>query len=156
MKKSLMKNLKTSISEVMETMFFISVNIKETSSIEDSGILKIDDIKICLLNFKGTISGIFLLYVPESFLKIMVINFLGIDEEKIENEHITGVIKESINIIAGNMFSKLDKSNEIQIDIPELLNNETLPKQISNNKNKECFVIESNEGIAVMSFLMDN
>ncbi|MCP4355808.1 MAG: chemotaxis protein CheX [Proteobacteria bacterium] len=113
-----MKAMKDSISEVLETMFYLSIEINEEIQKETIEVL---DSNSCKLSFKGPFTGYFYTSCPEALLRKMTINFLGVDEEEITNSHMQEMVKEMANIVAGNMFCKLDVNSEYKLGIPETI-----------------------------------
>jgi CheY-specific phosphatase CheX len=51
----------------------------------------------------------------------MATNFMGLEEDEIETEHLHGTIKEVSNMIAGNTFSHYDDQAVFNLEIPEIV-----------------------------------
>ncbi len=157
-----MKNLKAammaSISEVLETMFFMSVDfdmhktIKKNIDIFQNGITM-----VCRLDFAGPFSGCFLLIIPEKLLADMSQNFMGMEQIKIKQQHLEGTIKELTNMIAGNTFSTLNDQIEFTLSIPELIDTRTLTSNYMGNHEKGVEIITETTGgfLAVKIILHD-
>jgi CheY-specific phosphatase CheX len=122
MKKALKTAMMTSISEVLETMFFMTIEPSEVAewadSVEDASEKKHFASRI---KFSGPLSGFFVLSIPESILSTMAEMFMGVDAAEVTETHCTGIISEAINMIAGNTFSKLDDQAVFNLDIPSLV-----------------------------------
>ncbi|WP_186441099.1 chemotaxis protein CheX [Desulfamplus magnetovallimortis] len=116
----LIVEMTTSISEVMETMFYIPVEPQEISAIKECGFLDADEIEACRITFSGTFSGKMYLLVPEQLLSIMTENFTGEQLHQLTEEHRIGTIKEALNMIAGNTFSKIAPNTSFGLDVPEI------------------------------------
>ena len=123
MMKILRAQIMISISEVMETMFYLPVEQRENETIESSGLLGINNLKTCSITFSGDFSGSLYLLMPESLLKIMAENFLGEESHNLMENHLSGTMKETLNMIAGNTFSKLNPDTSFGLSVPEMLDN---------------------------------
>jgi len=128
MKEALKTAMMTSISEVLETMFFMAIEPGEVDEWADA----VDNMAgekhfASRINFTGPLSGYFVLSIPETILSSMAEMFMGIEAEEISETHSTGIISEAINMIAGNTFSKLDDQAVFHLDIPALVDPATLP-----------------------------
>ncbi|MEA1969224.1 MAG: chemotaxis protein CheX [Thermodesulfobacteriota bacterium] len=113
--------MKTSISEVMETMFYLPVEFKEESTLSQS---KLDENKpnmICQLEFSGDFSGYVTLLIPEDLLFEMTENFMGESLEHLENEHVEGTLTETLNMICGNALSRVDSKVPFELKIPKVI-----------------------------------
>ena len=120
MKEALKAAMTTSISEVLETMFFMT--IEATEDMEWTDLTDSNDgekLFVSKINFQGPLSGSFFLMVPESILSAMTEMFMGMETGEVAETHLTGTISEAINMIAGNTFSKLDDQTVFNLEIPE-------------------------------------
>jgi CheY-specific phosphatase CheX len=146
-----MQNLKTammtSISEVLETMFFMSLDFDIHATLENSNILQNDLSMACRLEFAGPFSGCLLIIVPKNLLSLMTESFTGLEQDKITAQHTEGTIKELANMIAGNTFSTLDNQIEFKLAIPELIDTRTISDQylITNERDVEI-ITETTDG----------
>ena len=142
MKNSLMRAMKNSISEVLEKMFYLSIEIDE-----DTDSYQIDenvDYHSSKLSFKGPFSGTFHSTCPENLLKIMTVNFLGVDDTEVTQTHMIEVVKEMGNIIVGNIFSNYDANIEFQLGIPEIVT-EKISFADENDENNINLIVEALE-----------
>ncbi len=117
--KDLMTQMMNAISEVMETMFFLPLEPVEGENVND--LLKADDLVLCGIGFKGTFSGSMYLLLRRPTLLEMTENFMGEDQDVLTQEHLEGTLKETLNMIAGNTFSKLDSHSSFALSLPEIL-----------------------------------
>ncbi|MCP4670032.1 MAG: chemotaxis protein CheX [Desulfobacula sp.] len=119
--KTLMTAMMTSISEVMETMFFLPVEFgKETKAINE----KMQQYKpdmACQLKFSGDVSGNITLLIPESLLGEMAENFMGTPKEELTSEHISGTLTEILNMVCGNALGKVESKVPFELDIPKMI-----------------------------------
>jgi CheY-specific phosphatase CheX len=125
MKEALKTAMATSISEVLETMFFMTIDLNETVTpeimLQDSGPPPF----ISRIGFHGKLSGFFLLIVPENILRAMTETFMGLETDAVTETHLRGTVQEAINMIAGNTFSNMDDQAVFDLDIPELIDLKT-------------------------------
>ena len=112
-RKALIRAMKNSISEVLETMFFLPVDFSDTVNAEEI------QMSVTKLDFSGPFSGSFVLFIPEEFAVSLTANFLGKDKEKVSEDNVIETSKEVINMIAGSTFANLDDQAVFDLDIPE-------------------------------------
>ena len=118
-KKALIWAMKNSISEVLETMFFLPVDVSDTDLTKIPCHLENDQISVTKLNFSGPFSGSFVLFIPDEFAVSLTADFLGKDVENVSQENVIETSKEIINMIAGNTFAILDDQAVFDLNIPE-------------------------------------
>jgi len=113
--------MKTSISEVMETMFFLPVEFGQTIVLSRAG-LDVQDTMACKLAFSGDISGQVILAAPESLVLEMAENFMGEPRDQLTREHLTGTLQEMLNMVCGNALRNTQASTPFELGIPEIIN----------------------------------
>ena len=86
-KKALIWAMKNSISEVLETMFFLPVDVSDTDLTKIPCHLENDQISVTKLNFSGPFSGSFVLFIPDEFAVSLTADFLGKDVENVKRDH---------------------------------------------------------------------
>jgi CheY-specific phosphatase CheX len=118
-KEKLMTAMQTSISEVLETMFFLPVDFLGPSESPCKG-LNDETVVAAKLGFDGPASGIFRLLVPENLARLISADFLGIDPAEMTAEDVAGTVKEMINMLAGNTFSIYDADTVFDLMVPEM------------------------------------
>ncbi len=118
--KALMAQMMISISEVMETMFYLPVEQRDIESIETSGFLDAEEIQACKITFAGSFSGRIYLLLPAPLLLIMTENFMGESPEHLTAEYLSGTLQETLNMLAGNTFSKIDPTSSFSLGVPEI------------------------------------
>jgi len=140
MEKNLMTAMKTSISNVLETMFFLPLEFLE-KAVEAEAFLNAgkNEMLVVKLNYKGPFAGCFVLFIPGGLARSFAVDFLGTDDESISMDQVGEVAKEIVNMIAGGTFSHYDDSAVFQLDIPETV---SFKKVIKNDSGaqKEIFV----------------
>lgn len=120
-KEALRAAIKRSISEVLETMFFLPLEFPEGQGKEMPGKEGNGNLLVTKLNFRGPFSGAFLFFIPEELTLSLTASFLGEEEAKVSRAHVTDMAKEIVNMIAGNTFSILDNKAIFDLGIPEIL-----------------------------------
>lgn len=100
------------ISEVLETMFFVSVDVADWNppsnvSYRDSGIQ--------IHNHARTIDVRFRL--AGDFARMAAANFLGLDEEEVQEEDLADVMRELANMVGGDFLGRL-REDGLQLGIP--------------------------------------
>lgn len=156
-----MKNLKAammaSISEVLETMFFMSIDFDTHKTIKNIDNIQNGITMVCRLDFTGPFKGYFLLIIPENLLADMSQNFMGMERIEIKQQHLEGTLKELTNMIAGNTFSTLNDQIEFSLSIPKLIDFQTLSSKYLGNTEKGIEIITETTGgfLAVKIILHD-
>jgi len=105
--------MKAVISELLETMFFLSVDFEPETfttdfSLESSVNLarELQKIQINLL-------------MTESFARVAAANFLGVDESEVTSYDIEDVVKEIANMIGGSFMTMLE-NGDWRLGIPSM------------------------------------
>jgi CheY-specific phosphatase CheX len=148
MKEALKTAMMTSTSEVLETMFFMSIEATEVNQwagmdVDVSG----EKHYASRINFSGPLSGFFILTVPQDILSAMTEMFMGMEATDVTEKHLSGTISEAINMIAGNTFSILDDQAVFNLEIPELLDAQSLPGTAGQTENETIYLrIETPSG----------
>lgn len=145
--KELKSAMTASISEVLETMFYMPLEFEDYTVQERKALLEAPDLRLCKLTFTGKISGYFLMAIRDSLLVTMARDFMGEDKENITRQHTDGIIKEALNMVAGHMFSNMDKTNEYNLGIPELMEDKSVQAMFSECPSDYLVVAESIEGV---------
>ena len=121
-KKDLMAAMRNSISEVLETMFFLPIDssdIVDTAAFDDA---VEEDMELVEVRFSGMFSGSFLLVIPDELALFLTASFLGSIEEQVLPIHILETKKEMANMIAGNTFTHFNDLIEFDLCIPTVVN----------------------------------
>lgn len=143
MKKILMTAMTTSISEVMETMFFMPVEIGPETILKDSGI-DLNSALACRLKFTGDVDGSINLISPQPLAAELASNFLGESQDELSMEQQFGTLSEMLNMVCGNALKK------VKCQVPYTL---YLPENIAGSDldgNAECTLIETMESNMAM------
>ncbi len=126
--KKILTAMKTSISEVMETMFFLPVEFVEEDSSRPIKALKGKQGKACRLDFSGDCSGSVFLLVPRQLLLEMAENFMGESGESMGEEILDGTLTEAVNMMAGNALRKVNAKIPFELSIPKLVPGTEFPE----------------------------
>ena len=156
MKKNLKTAMMASISNVLETMFFMPLEFDEQVDLEAVGLLGEGKTKVCRLNFKGRFSGYFILFVPEGLLFTFTENFMGMEKDEITKDHINGTLKELLNMVAGDTFTNFDDTLDFQLGIPEQIVFDSIPESgITEGEDEIVTIIETTEGYLAIKIVLD-
>jgi len=119
-KETLITAMKNSISEVLETMFFLPLDFFDTD-LWDLSALEKEDTLISRLSFTGPFEGHFIFFISKEPASSLTADFLGEDVESISPDHVTDTVKEIINMLAGSTFAGYDDQAVFDLGIPELI-----------------------------------
>jgi len=123
-KKDLMAAMRNSISEVLETMFFLPIDFLEAESFDALGPLKETETLAARLDFKGAFSGYCIFHIPKSVAASISADFMGFEESSLADDQIAGTVKEIANMVVGNTFSLLDETRVFDLGVPQLVASE--------------------------------
>ena len=146
--KNLMTMMMTSISEVLETMFYLPVEFRKNLSSEQIEEIKNEINLGCRLKSTGSLSATFQLFIPNPLLLNMTENFMGEDPENCTQEYLTGTLKETLNMIIGNALKSITKKPPPKLDIPEIID-------ISDMGSDTLIIIETTNGTMIMQIEMN-
>ena len=119
MKKQLMIQVVNSIFEVMETMFFLTLEEQNETSMDT--LPDPASFKTSAITFSGDFSGTIFLQVTQSLLETMTENFLGQDKDTLSTDHVEGTLKEALNMVAGSALTRVDNTVYMGLGIPEIV-----------------------------------
>ncbi len=123
----LMKAMKASISEVLEKMFFLPLDVSDAGTWSDFWGDPAAAKPIAVrLAFNGPFSGHFIFFIPRSLGGELTADFMGIEQEAVPPEHVDQTAKEILNMIAGTTFGALDEQAVFQLGIPETISAESV------------------------------
>lgn len=156
MKTALKTAMATSISDVLETMFFMFLDFGDNASIESDVVGDSDKVLACKINFKGEFSGHFIFLVPENILLEMTENFMGLDGGDISKDEIEGTIKEAINMLAGATLSSFDSSLVFNLSIPELVDANDAAASVKETEDEIVVVTNTAEGHIALKAIIES
>ena len=137
--------MKNSISDVLETMFFLSLDYPHNISINELWSTGKDQILASTLNFDGPFSGNTVFCIPKKIALSITANFLGKDEKEISDDQMNGTVQEIINMSIGNTFSIYDPDAVFNLEIPEMVKFDDFLKNLSDSEKTISIVIETLE-----------
>ncbi len=108
-----------SISSVLETMFFLPLEIDGVVGPETVQLPQDDAVMAARLAFRGPLTGYSAFCVPEKVAVAITADFLGISESEISTDQIRGTVNEIINMLTGDTFSHYDPQAVFDLSIPE-------------------------------------
>ncbi len=118
--KPLTPTMMTSISEVMETMFFLPLEEKEGSKVEEVLGAGSGTLHACTIDFTGAFTGTMALVAQEPLLYAMAENFTGEARKSLARKDLEETLQEALNMIAGNCFSKVDPNAVVDLGVPQI------------------------------------
>ncbi len=145
MRKTLMKAMMTSISEVMETMFFLPVEFEGESTLTACGLSKEKKI-VCQLTFTGDTSGSLAIVAPMNLVAQMAENFMGEAKGMLTDEHFSGTLTEMLNMVCGNALSKTESKEPYELGIPEVIDESEIQEK------EKLMIIETTESKMAILF----
>lgn len=144
-KEALMSAMKNSISDVLETMFFLPVDFDDSVSIEAPWDLDKENIIAAKLNFDGPLRGNCIFYVPEQLAVSITADFMGKEKEDVSDHQVKETVKEMTNMITGNTFSLYDSEAVFNLGVPELTGLDGFQEESSDSENKISITIDTLE-----------
>jgi len=156
MKKTLMTAMKDSIFNVLETMFFLSVDIDEKLTVPQSSLLSSGKILGCRLPFTGASRVVFYFFIPEFLLADITENFVGEDKSSLTEEHLKGTLNEILNMVAGSTFAQYDELIEVKLGIPEPIHVDEAMRQALSSYSEYYYLVETTEGFLLFKFELDD
>lgn len=118
-REEMLKAMKDSISEVLETMFFLPIDRTVIVEKEAFNRALTDELQLVKVEFTGHFSGSFMLLIPDELALFLTASFLGVIEERVLPAHISETKKEIVNMIAGNTLSNFNDQVVFNLGIPK-------------------------------------
>ena len=155
MDRQMMTNLNHAISSVLETMFFLPVQIIEDHSVWDNWYQQRTQLWHTAVGFSGPVKGSFFLVVPASLAREITANFLGLDEAEVVPSQEADTVKEALNMIGGYVLSQVDKADEFQIGIPEVVSDDQAGQANLQRESQNAIIIETEENHLAVGLHLD-
>lgn len=143
MSGEMMKAMRQAISDVMNKMFFLPVQVNEKGPALREWFSNKLPLAGATINFTGPSSGFSYLLIPAGFAREMTANFLGIAEKGINVKQERDTVKEALNMITGHMLSQFDRKGDLRIGIPQLINESDLSAGKLDGFSKGAILIET-------------
>jgi len=117
MDEDLRRVIFATFSEVFETMFFTFLEpLEETPGKEEVDCGRFIEATI---SYSGGCNGTFRFYLPWELGKNITVNFLGVDEEDVQDGQIKDTAAETANMAIGSLLGKLDPGGKASLGIPQ-------------------------------------
>jgi len=120
-RKTLTSAMKASISDVLETMFFLPLELSDDAQFEKWWASGRKDLLVAKLCFKGPVSGTFFFFIPKDLGLSLAANFMGEEEGDVSREQVEDTVKEILNMISGNSFGTWDDQQVFDLGIPKIV-----------------------------------
>ena len=154
--KDMTMAMKNSISDVLETMFFLSLDFSNDLDLLERWDRGKDPIIAAKLSFSGPLSGYAVFCIPKKSALSITADFMGKDEQEISDDQIDGTVKEIINMIIGNTFSLYDPDAVFDLGVPELVGFHDFIKNLSDSEKRFSVVIETMENYLAFQMNIKN
>lgn len=118
MTEDMKKTVYTTMSEVFETMFFTYLEPMFEIPPREEWNASSDYLEASI-TYQGEISGSFKFYFPEPLARQITLNFLGIDDDALENRQIIDTVGETANMTVGSLLGKLDPQGSCTLGMPQ-------------------------------------
>jgi chemotaxis protein CheY-P-specific phosphatase CheC len=152
MQETMMMTMKQAISNVLETMFFLPIQIVEDRGLLNTWFTEEPVIKRARVQFAGPFSGSFFLLVPANMAREVAANFLGLEEAEVERDQEEDTVKEALNMIGGYVLSQVDKADEFQLGIPEILPENEFDTALTDKLHENMIFIKTEENHLAAGF----
>jgi len=119
-KPKMIQAMKASISEVLEQMFFLPIDVVDDNGEGSAMVIDAPQTIAARVDFDGPSSGVFVLHIPSALAASITADFLGASADELSDEQITGTVKEMLNMLAGNSLSAYDAHASFNLNIPEV------------------------------------
>ncbi|MDY6986457.1 MAG: chemotaxis protein CheX [Thermodesulfobacteriota bacterium] len=146
--------MKTSISDVLETMFFVPLEFSESVRRDDRWRIDEKDMIMSKVSFTGPLNGYFVLSVPLDVARSITGNFLGRNEDKLSQKDIEGTVQEIVNMMAGSTFFNYDDQAVFSLGIPEVLHLLEAPREEPNWKEAILVVAQTPDNYLALEMVM--
>jgi hypothetical protein len=147
--------MREAISNVLGTMFFQPVQISDTNCSLQEWLFDKQSLLGATLNFSGPLAGVFYILIPIKVVTEITANFLGIEEEEINEEQKKDTIKEALNIIGGHMFSLFDTEGAFRLGIPELIEENDLTEDKLGDLKGDVILIGTEENRLAVGIVIE-
>ncbi|MDY6822684.1 MAG: hypothetical protein SWH68_02640 [Thermodesulfobacteriota bacterium] len=141
------KAMKTSIFEVLETMFYMAPEFADLSDHPPESGDTAGSMLGCTLEFSNGLSGRFTALAPPDFLREMTENFMALDPDEITSTHMEGIIKEYLNMVAGGTFRLYDDTLVFNLGTPAIIPPDEAAAAIDNAGDAPLILARTDSGV---------
>jgi len=146
--------MKTSISDVLETMFFVPLEFSDTVRRDDRWSLDEKDMVMSKVSFTGPLNGYFVLSVPLDMARSITGDFVGRNEDNVSQKEIEGTVQEIVNMMAGSTFFNYDDQAVFSLGIPEVVHLLEAPREEPNCKERFFVVVQTPDNYLALEMVM--
>ena len=154
-KAAMMKAMKASISNVLETMFYQMVQIVDDDCSLQAWFAPGQSLLGATLNFAGPFEGTFYVIIPIEVADRITANFLGLDAGEIDAGRRTDTVKEALNMISGGMLSIFDPKGAFKLGIPDMIAQDDLSHDKLKDLQKDVILLETEDNRMAAAIAMD-
>lgn len=104
-------------SEVFETMFFTVLEQPEEAPGKEE--LERGRFIEATISYSGGCNGSFVFYFPWELGRNITVNFLGIEEDEVQDRQIMDTAAETANMAIGSLLGRLDPGGKALLAIPQ-------------------------------------
>jgi chemotaxis protein CheY-P-specific phosphatase CheC len=140
-REALKEAMKTSISEVLETMFFLPLEMAETRTEDPWSHIPREKLNYTRLKFQGPFSGEAFFLIPFSLGTSLTGDFLGQEANDIGTNEVEETTRELLNMICGKALSLLDPKAVFKLGIPETIRHEELINSIFSDNERDITLL---------------
>jgi len=134
--ETLREAMKDSISEILETMFFMPIEFPEADELTQIKGPAQAPFLSAKLAYQGPLSGTFFVLAPKPLVEELAANLLGLEKEEVGSEDVEATLKELLNMVAGKTFGLYDSQLVFHLGVPELIEPEPMMRWIGENMNE--------------------
>jgi len=155
-KQKLTTAMMDSISNVLETMFFLPMDFISPESITKLWHKSSSQIQTVKISFSGPFSGFLMLLIPVGLAENITADFMGLDQTEVTKDHVNGTTKEIANMILGNIFSKYDDQAVFNLEVPEIIPDAKNISPAPENENELVFCVDTLDDHLVIKMIIDS
>lgn len=154
-KAPMMKAMKSSISNVLETMFYQMVQIVDDDCSLQTWFAQGRPLLGANLNFSGPSEGTLYFIIPIAVANEITANFLGLDAVAIDEGQRADTVKEALNMISGGMLSVIDPKGAFKLGIPEMISENDLSQDKLKDLQGDVILFETEDNRMAAAIAMD-
>ena len=151
----MMRTLRDTISNVLETMFFQPLQFVDENSPLSEWFSQGQELLGASLNLNGPSTGSLYLLIHVRCVNEMTANFLGLQEEEVDKEQRGDSLKEALNMIGGSTLSLVDEEGSFQLGIPEIMDEKDGTDKTAGDFKGDFILFETGNSHAALGFVMD-
>ncbi len=139
--EELKKAMKDSISEILETMFFMPLEFPEEGDIGEIRKCGQTTLLSAQLKYQGPISGSFFVVAPTPLARELTANLLGLENKDLNSEHVEATLKELLNMVTGKTFSLYDSKSTFDLGMPQMISSNEIMTSLTDDLSEEIELV---------------